>query len=1066
MSVKYDVFLSHNSADKPAVELIANRLQVDAGLKPFLDKWHLVPGESWQEALEDALQESATVAVFIGPSGVSPWHNAEMRTAIDRAVSTRDEYRLIPVLLPNADPESISSFLAQRTWVDFRPGLDDQEAFERLVAGIKGEAIRSGTYELPDEPAPYRGLLRFEAEQADFFFGREADTDYLLDKIEHNPFVAVIGASGSGKSSLVRAGLLPALAKDAIKGSKTWQTRLIVPGTDPLGSLAVGLCASLPLSDRREMVSQVKDSMLVGADGLRSETATLFATEDGRTTPLLLVIDQFEEIFTQCKEPVESCRPVIDAFIANLADAADHSNGRIRIVITLRADFLDRCLELPALKDLLQNQQMLLGPLTHDALREAIIRPAQVVGAYFEKGLVSAILRDVERNPGALPLLQVALDDLWQSRRGPWLTLEAYERSGGVQGALQRRAQTTYESLTATQQQIARNIFLRMTALGEGVSDTRRRVEIDELYLAGVAKSDIDRVLETLSGPQARLIVTGEITAEVAHEALINGWPTLRDWLETDREGLRIHRALTQDAEEWDHLEKDPGALYRGTRLANALDWSKEHAESLNPLEIEFLTASQEVVHRENEQSNRLVRARRVQIALVGAAVILVAGLVVVLLAANGFFAPRQMSGIFNLAVADFGEITSNGEIETSKTGQQISEWTVNYLRETLGNDPNVEIWPNQGGLFNRTRVGLVSPAEAQQVAEALQASLIFYGTIDPNDSPAQLELGFRILPQFGYTFDDIQGSYSPGAPIRIVDMDNPGPSVQAELEKQSSLVAYLAIGLTQVQLGQSEAALEAFEKAAETDTHSAIAHFFIGRENLFLSDRYPDQRTAYQQAAEDAFKKAIEVDQDYARASIGLGSVYMNRAADLVNSALQSDQPVDSQALLWANQAVQSYQHVLDMNPASEQYGNPVTQVAMMGLGNAYRLTGDIAAFQEDIPAAQTAFEKSVESLEDARSFFENAVNSNPSLQRYLVQTYEYLGKTHQLQGYIFELMFDYPNASNAYQQALDYFLACVEQSESTSDLIIQDEIIGLYCQPYAEETQTRIETLSGGQG
>ena len=191
-----------------------------------------------------------------------------------------------------------------------------------------------------------------------------------------------------------------------------------------------------------------------------------------------------------------------------------------------------------------------------------------------------------------------------------------------------------------------------------------------------------------------------------------------------------------------------------------------------------------------------------------------------------------------------------------------------------------------------------------------------------------------------------------------------------------------------------------------------------------------------------------------------------MNRAADLVNSALQSNQPVDSQARLWADQAVQTYQQALDMNPADEQYGNPVKQVAMMGLGNAYRLTGDIVSYQGDIPAAQTAFEKSVESLEAARSFFENAVDSDPALQRYLAQTYEYLGKTHQLQGYIFELKFDYPSASTAYQQALDHFQACVEQSESTSDLIIQDEIVGLYCQPYAEETQTRIETLSGGQG
>jgi tetratricopeptide (TPR) repeat protein len=424
------------------------------------------------------------------------------------------------------------------------------------------------------------------------------------------------------------------------------------------------------------------------------------------------------------------------------------------------------------------------------------------------------------------------------------------------------------------------------------------------------------------------------------------------------------------------------------------------------------------------------------------------------------------MSGIFNLAVADFGEIASNGEIETSKTGQQISEWTVNYLQDTLGNDPNVEIWPNQGGLFNRTQVGLVSPTEAQQVAEELEASLIFYGTIDPNDSPAQLELGFRILPQFGYTFNDIKGSYIPGAPIRIVDMDNPGPSVQTELEKQSSLVAWLAIGLTQVQLGQSEAALQAFEKAAETDPRSAIAQFFIGRENLFLSDRYPDQRAAYQLAAEEAFQKAIELDPDYARAFIGLGSVYINHAADLLDSAYQSDQPVDTQALLWAEQAIQSYQHVLDMNPADEQYGNPVTQVAMMGLGSAYRLAGEIAAYQGDILAAQTAFKKSVESLEAARSFFESAVDSDPSLQRYLVQTYEHLGKAFQLQGYIYELELDYPSASTAYQQALVFFETCVEQSESSVHLIVQDEIFELYCQPFAEDTQTRIETLLGGQG
>lgn len=182
----FDVFLSHNSADKPLVEVLARRLREEAGLSPFLDKWHLIPGEPWQEALEEALTQSATVAVFIGPSGISPWHNAEMRAALDRAIRTRDEYRVIPVLLPGACEESVSTFLAQRVWVDFRSGLDDAEAFARLVAGIKGEAIEGGSYTLPDEPAPYRGLLRFEAEHARFFFGREEDTGRLAEKLSSN----------------------------------------------------------------------------------------------------------------------------------------------------------------------------------------------------------------------------------------------------------------------------------------------------------------------------------------------------------------------------------------------------------------------------------------------------------------------------------------------------------------------------------------------------------------------------------------------------------------------------------------------------------------------------------------------------------------------------------------------------------------------------------------------------------------------------------------------------------------------------------------------------------------
>jgi WD40 repeat protein/energy-coupling factor transporter ATP-binding protein EcfA2 len=602
---KYDVFLSYNRADRSAVELIARRLREEVGLEPFLDRWHLVPGEPWQEALEEALAQSLTVAVFVGPSGISPWHNEELRAALDDAVRRRDEYRVIPVLLPDAAPESVTGFLARRTWVDFRSGLDDAEAFERLVAGIKGEAIVSEAYTLPDEPAPYRGLLRFEAEQARFFFGREADCQRLVEKLEQHVFVALVGASGSGKSSLVRAGLLPELAGGALSGSREWHLLVFTPGSHPLRGVAEQLATLLPPADRFNAADELTDRLGERADGLRTAVTTLLAD---RPQPLLLVVDQFEELFTLCQEGTERCRAQAEQFVANLADAIQRGDGRMRVLITLRADFLDRCLAFSALRDLLQDRQVLLGPLDVPALREAIVRPAQAVGAFFEKGLVNTILRDVEAVPGALPLLQHALFELWHARRGPWLTLDAYEASGGVRGALQRRAQDTYEMLNPAQQSIARNIFLRLTALGEGVSDTRRRVSRAELYPAGVDSGQVDTVLQTLSGPQARLIVADARKVEVSHEALIQGWSTLREWLEANRQALRVHRHLTQAALEWDALDRDPGELYRGARLAEAEEWAEAHAADLNPLERAFLEASVE-----EREARRIAARRRVQ---------------------------------------------------------------------------------------------------------------------------------------------------------------------------------------------------------------------------------------------------------------------------------------------------------------------------------------------------------------------------------------------------------------------------------------------------------------------
>jgi hypothetical protein len=308
--LEFDVFLSHNSADKPLVELIAQRLKSEFGLNPFLDKWNLIPGKTWPKELQRALDESATAAFFLGPGGKGPWHDEEMQRALVKAVQTRGEYRVIPVLLPGADDSQVGGFLGLRTWVDFRGGVDDELAFKRLVGGIKGEAIDSGGFELPDEPAPYRGLSRFEKEQADYFFGRIPDIERLIAKLGNERFVAVIGASGSGKSSLVRAGLLPRLDEGALPGSQGWRVIVFLPGSEPLRALANQLVHELPKIERSDAADRLVTQMGKGEDGLRNTLTSWYADAPA---PLLLVVDQFEELFTQCNAETRSSKACREA---------------------------------------------------------------------------------------------------------------------------------------------------------------------------------------------------------------------------------------------------------------------------------------------------------------------------------------------------------------------------------------------------------------------------------------------------------------------------------------------------------------------------------------------------------------------------------------------------------------------------------------------------------------------------------------------------------------------------------------------------------------------------------
>jgi TIR domain len=487
----FDIFLSHNSADKPAVEDIAHRLK-RAGLKPWLDKWHLVPGKTFQTGLADALRQCPTCAVFIGPKGVGDWSREEVLVAQDRAAKEAN-YRLIPILLPGVeDPFDYSKLppcLTQRTWVDFRVGLDDERTLRGLINAIRGkppgpDVARDQTADI----CPYQGLEVFDEERAEFFFGRERDVQRLVEKLKGTRFLAVLGASGSGKSSLVRAGLIPALRAGALPRSEAWTICVFKPGTHPLTSLTAKL---LHLSSGTGSMQTTLDQM--GKDERTLHLAVAFALADKPAGRIVWVIDQFEEVFTLCSDEKERA-----SFLGNLIYASSIPDGQSTALLTMRADFLPKCAAWPDLAARVAAQQFLVSPMDADMLRHAIEEPARRVTLGFDPGLVDIILDDVASEPGALPLLEHALLELWKRRRGHTLTLDGYHESGGVKGAIAKTAEETFKNFSPDEQAIVRRIMLRLTKLGEGTEDTRRRVRIDEIVTTSSEAGAVERVINAM----------------------------------------------------------------------------------------------------------------------------------------------------------------------------------------------------------------------------------------------------------------------------------------------------------------------------------------------------------------------------------------------------------------------------------------------------------------------------------------------------------------------------------------------------------------------------------------
>ena len=593
---RFDVFLSHSSADKPLVKIIADKLRAE-GLAPWLDVWELVPGADWEPGLAHGLQSSRHCAFFVGPRSSGSWAEQERQLAQDRAA--RDpSYRLIPILLPGVvepfDFGSLPPFLLLRTWVDFRRGIDDPTALQRLVAGIKGISPGHAAGVPRDESAiePYRGLQVFDEVHADCFFGRDAEVQRIVERFKDNRFLAVLGASGSGKSSVVRAGLLPALRGGALRGSVHWPIRVVRPRSTPLTELAAELARS---SGQGTVAGHLA--------ALRGDAGTLYqeslAALHDESQQMIWVVDQFEEVYTLCQDDKERTR-----FIDNLLFPASVRDGRVCILLTMRADFYFKCASHPELAARISASQFLLGPIDESGLREVVERPAALAGYSFEPGLVETILDDVRQQPGALPLLEYALFQLWQQRDRDRraLTLAAYQAIGGVAGALAQRAEEVHESLSEVQRPIARRVMLRLTQPGQGAEDTRRSAAMEEFFATEAEAPQVeDTVLQLVN---ARLLtVTSRAgngrLVDVAHEALIRGWPRLRKWIDEDREGQRLHRRITADAGEWIESRHETGFLYRGARLAQSMAWLESHLDTANAIERDFIAAGQAARERE-----------------------------------------------------------------------------------------------------------------------------------------------------------------------------------------------------------------------------------------------------------------------------------------------------------------------------------------------------------------------------------------------------------------------------------------------------------------------------------
>jgi WD40 repeat protein len=621
---------------------------IDAGslrdaLAPYAGSLRLVVLSACHSAGSGALgNHLGSVAQALHRAGIPAVVASRYPLSTDASVTLTDAlYRSLLVGLASLE----DAFLAARDALGAEPGRLDWASLQLFARAKDGPDHRPFVFR------PYRGLRAFAAEDRRFFFGREADVERLLQALRSGShLLTLVGASGSGKSSLVMAGVVPAVLGGAL-GSAGYEARILRPGAHPVRALAASL-ASLFTRPEAPRVADIERALL-DDPGALARTVREALGEGERGGRLLLVVDQLEELFTQrdqreAREPGGPEDPGGDrtetaAFVKNLLLATSTEAGKVLVVLTLRADFMGACIDKSrALAERIEASMKVALPMSEDKLREAIVRPAELVGLRFEDGLVEALLdalREgvVSGSPGvsgavgtsgaadaagagvgaaSLPLLEFALEGLWERRTERSIAWAAWRDLGGIRGAIAKRADEVLAACAGERERrLARDLFGRLVLLGQGTADTRRyatRAELESIA-PGEAGPELDRWIE------ARLLTVDEDRIGVAHEAVIREWGTLRRWIAEDREALLVRQEIGQDAARWDAGGRSPDELWRGGRLKRATELREASKLRLSGIEAAFLEAAEAAARAEADaveaarqrELERVKRSRR-----------------------------------------------------------------------------------------------------------------------------------------------------------------------------------------------------------------------------------------------------------------------------------------------------------------------------------------------------------------------------------------------------------------------------------------------------------------------